>query len=452
MKLSVDFTNSMGAVKRMHEVGQPPFYGMDTSHFKDLTDAHVKYCRLHDTGGMFGGGRFVDIPNVFRDFDADENDPASYDFAFTDWLIGEMEKAGLEPIYRLGVTIENYHHIKQYRLDPPGDPMKWARVCEHIVRHYNEGWADGFRYGIRFWEIWNEPDNGRTSSENAMWHGTPEQFYELYAVTAKHLKACFGDSIMVGGYASCGFYAVTMAPAAYGMADETHDGKSGDAGLTPDRFRFFVEFFEDFFAYIKKENAPIDFFSWHSYADVPSTCLMADYVEKKLGEYGYGDLYTMCNEWNNASSRPLWLTVEAGARLAAMLCGMSYHKTDMMCYYDARIGISNYGGLYEPIGFNPTPCYYALKAFGELFALGTAYAVDGCGKEVYALAASDENGKKKALLVSNISGCDQTIETDFVGGTVYLVDETHDLTACGKDAAGFELKNNTCAMIIMRNA
>ena len=27
---------------------------------------------------MFGGGAYVDIPNVFPDFEADENDPASY--------------------------------------------------------------------------------------------------------------------------------------------------------------------------------------------------------------------------------------------------------------------------------------------------------------------------------------------------------------------------------------
>ena len=446
MKLTVDFTKSLGSVKRLHEVGQPPFSGSNTANFKYLTDAHVKYSRLHDTGGMFGGGIFVDIPNVFRDFNADVDDPASYDFAFTDWLIGEMEKAGLEPIYRLGVTIENYHNIKQYRLDPPSDPMKWARICEHIVRHYNEGWANGFRYGIKFWEIWNEPDNGRTTAENAMWYGTPEQYYELYAVTAKHLKKCFGDSIMVGGYASCGFYAVTMDPAAYGMADEAQSGRSGDVGLTPDRYRFFVEFFEGFFAYIKKENAPIDFFSWHSYADVPSTCLMADYVEKKLNEYGYGDLYTMCNEWNNASERKLWTTVEAGAKLAAMLCGMAYHKIDMMCYYDARIGLSGYGGLFEPMNYAPTPAYYALKAYGELFALGTAHAAEGCDKGVYALAASD--GSHKALLVSNISGCDKVIETELIGAKVCLIDAEHKLTECKKDAACFELKDMTAALVV----
>ena len=52
-----------------------------------LQQANMPYSRLHDVGGAFGGNRFVDIPNLFRDFDADENDPTSYDFAFTDVLL-----------------------------------------------------------------------------------------------------------------------------------------------------------------------------------------------------------------------------------------------------------------------------------------------------------------------------------------------------------------------------
>ena len=48
--------------------------------------------------------------------------------------------------------------IKPYHTFPPKDPEKWARICEHIIRHYTEGWADGYHYNIRYWEIWNEPE------------------------------------------------------------------------------------------------------------------------------------------------------------------------------------------------------------------------------------------------------------------------------------------------------
>ena len=204
-KVTVDFNRAIGKIKPMHATGQPPFLGgfnkFDFSWINYLKNAKVPYSRLHDVGGPYGGNRFVDIPNIFRDFDADENDPESYDFVFTDVLLAGMYEYGVEPIFRLGVTIENQANIKAYRIHPPKDVKKWAVICEHIIRHYNEGWADGYHYGIKYWEIWNEPDNDM-GKMNQMWTGTPQQYYELYDVTAKHLKACFGDKIKIGGYAA----------------------------------------------------------------------------------------------------------------------------------------------------------------------------------------------------------------------------------------------------------
>ena len=70
----------------------------------------------------------------------DAEDPASYDFVETDDYLKTMRAAGTEPFYRLGQSIE--HWIKKYGVNPPADFDKWAAICEHIVRHYNEGWAD----------------------------------------------------------------------------------------------------------------------------------------------------------------------------------------------------------------------------------------------------------------------------------------------------------------------
>ena len=90
--LKVNFDQPLGRIRAMHAVGQPPFYGMDFSYCRYLEAAHVPYARLHDVGGAYGRSVFVDIPNLFRNFDADENDPASYDFAFTDVLLSELHK------------------------------------------------------------------------------------------------------------------------------------------------------------------------------------------------------------------------------------------------------------------------------------------------------------------------------------------------------------------------
>ena len=112
---------------------------MEVSMMHDQAEANNEGTRLHEVGGSYGGWVYVDIPNMFRDFDVDETDPASYDFAFTDALMAEIVKAGCEPYYRLGVTIENYPYIRAYRISPPKDFAKWARICEHIVRHYING-------------------------------------------------------------------------------------------------------------------------------------------------------------------------------------------------------------------------------------------------------------------------------------------------------------------------
>ena len=141
------------------------------------------------------------------DFHADETKPENYDFAFTDKLISALVENGVEPYYRLGVTIENAagRGMPAYRIHPPKDYAKWARICEHVIRHYTEGWANGFRHKITRWEIWNEPENFETIEKNQMWKAPFLEYLKLYAVASRHLKAKF-PHLQIGGYAGCGFY------------------------------------------------------------------------------------------------------------------------------------------------------------------------------------------------------------------------------------------------------
>ena len=418
LKLNIDFNKTTGPVKAMHGIGQPPLDGPDDGMFHYLTEAGIPYSRLHDVGGDFGGNLFVDIPNIFRDFDKDENDEASYDFVFTDWLIAKLFEYKCEPIFRLGVTIENYFYMKAYRIFPPKDPAKWARICEHIIKHYNEGWANGFHYGIEYWEIWNEPDNGRDNTENQMWHGTPEQFYELYTVAAKHLKSVFGDKIKVGGYATCGFRHIFSDPEKFGIDFEKHS----EPVYSGDRSANFLRFFEGFFDYIKKHGAPIDFISWHSYLDTDMTVAAAKYLERRLYDLGYGDLETQMNEWNNvcvdnsdwsevyANARREKGTGIAAAKAAAMMCGMQKTKTKILCYYDARLEATPYAGFFNPITTKPYPLYYAFKGFNELYKLGNSVeCLYEEGKGFYAIAACKDG--KKAVYAANTSGGDITVTT-----------------------------------------
>ena len=410
-RISIDFNNITSKIKLMQAMGQPPFAGgflsFDFSYMNYLKEAGTTYSRLHDVGGAFGGNRFVDVPNLFRDFEADENDPSSYDFAFTDVLLEAMQSYDLAPIFRLGVTIENQAHIKAYRINPPKDPAKWARICEHIIRHYNEGWADGYHYNIKYWEIWNEPENG-VKGKNQMWTGTAEQFFELYDVTAKHLKSCFGDTIKVGGYGASGFYGIYYDPEKYRVSVPK---KEPDDRYEKDTYR--VEFLYKFFDYIKEHNSPIDFFTWHSYANVGKTRILDEFLHNFLCERGYGDLERHLNEWNNAHERSLVGRSESSAATAAMLCSMQESHTDMLCYYDSRLGGGSYGGLFDT-NYKPTCTYYVFYAYGKLYSLGgQAQTTVEDGDGLYVTAATD--GSRKGVLIANNNDKAVTLETDLAG-------------------------------------
>ncbi len=447
VNISVDFDKTVGRIKPMHAVGQPPFTGgfnkLDFSPVQVLKDAHIPYSRLHDVGGPFGGNRYVDIPNIFRDFDADENDPESYDFAFTDELIKGLMEYGVEPYFRLGVTIENQSHIKAYRIYPPKDYAKWARICEHIVRHYNEGWANGFHFGIKYWEIWNEPENRDDPNLNQMWRGTAEQFYELYDVASKHLKACFGDKIKVGGYAACGFYGIFADPEKYGLSVERREGER----YTSSKEEYRVNFFLGFIKYIKEHGSPIDFFSWHTYGCVDIVPTEADFVDRVLTENGYGHIETHLNEWNLSHSKQLNRgTSFASANVMAMMLAMQHKKTDMLMYYDARyVCLSAYGGFFDPNTYQPSNVYYAFRAFGDLYALGNEVECTCEADGLYALAAAD--GEKRAIVLSNL-GADTEIKLALPSGfSVYLLDCDNMLTKTEWDPNAFTLRENTVVLI-----
>ena len=411
-EIEMDFSDELGAVKPLHGVNNAPMRVDGHRGQDEFREAGIPYVRTHDTAYMWGGTHYVDIPNVFPDFDADETDPASYDFAFTDAYLKPLVEAGCKVFYRLGVTIENYWKVKAYNIRPPKDFAKWARVCEHVVRHYNEGWADGFRWGIEYWEIWNEPENP------PMWQGTREQFFELYRVAANHLKAKF-PSIKVGGYASCGFYVV----------DDAKKRESSEF------YRSFTTWFEDFCRYVQapETKAPLDFFSWHLYVSqgwpVDRIATHAAYVRRTLDAAGLTSVESVFNEWNvfrgpKEDQFDAIKTHVGAANVAAAFCLMQTSSIDKAMYYDA-CPTRSYCGLFFFPSMRTTPCYEAFRAWNELAKLGTNVPVEGAGGGVYAAAA--KGGGKRAFLLSNVGDGDVSVEVRADGSpfALYRVDAAH---------------------------
>ncbi len=374
------------------------------SNFADYKAARIPYSRNHDSAvqGIYGGPYSHDITYIFPDFDADPYDPESYDFACTDESILVCLDAGTETFFRLGQTIE--HQIKKHGTLPPKDFKKWAVICEHIIRHYNEGWADGYELNIQYWEIWNEPDLDPDDSPNKRtWGGTKAQFFDLYEIAAKHLKECF-PHLKIGGPA----------------------------------IAYSEEWAEDFLCEMQKRNVPIDFFSWHIYCTEPwHMTTKAERMKALLEKYGCAEIESILNEWNYVRG---WTedyvysikaihSVKGAAFTMACICESQQAPIDMLMYYDTRPSCFN--GAFDYYTYEKLPGYYPLYWYGMLYDCEKEIKAENNLKNIYSLCGVDGNGKVTAI-ISHYSENDdtkaQTVSVDFgKEGTyeIYLLDKNH---------------------------
>ena len=413
-EVKVDFGKAVGRVKAVNGVGQPPMIGKLSSYsmFHYLKEAGIPYSRLHEVSGWLGGGLFVDIPNLFPDFDADENDPANYCFAYTDSLMEALVANGVEPFFRLGVTIENFVSYKYKKgrfppknIMPPKDFAKWGRICEHVIRHYTEGWADGFKMKIDYWEIWNEPENHPDDSINPMFRAPFSEYMRLYGTVAPYLKSRF-PHLKIGGYGHCGFYA----------------GVGSDhvpAANSSPRMAYFVECSHRFLAAARDNKWPLDFFSFHSYSAPAEAMRQVRFADEHLNEYGFtaDKCERIFNEWLPYVKHENLGSALQAAGIAAELIGLQNGPCDVACIYDARCGVGNYSPLFNPLTYKPHKAYYAFTAFNELRRRGTAVAVHATGdKALWVTAARGETDA--AVMMANDSDRAIPLVCDFQGRTV----------------------------------
>ncbi len=379
--MRVDFSKSCGAVKPMHAVNNGPVYkfaeDQRITNIDSYRAAGIPYARTHDAAfyATYGGEHTVDIHAIFPDFDADPENPESYDFVLTDEYLKVIEFAGTKTFYRLGSKIE--HWKKKYGTLPPKDFHKWAVICEHIIRHYTEGWANGFQMDIEYWEIWNEPDlDPDDATHKRCWGGTKAQFFEFYDIAAKHLKKCF-PHLKIGGPAIAGN----------------------------------LEWTDEFLAQLK---APLDFFSWHIYAAVPEKIVArAEKVRTLLDKYGFEKTESILNEWNYVRgwTGDDWLYtlrmekgLKGAAFIAAVMSECQKSSVDMLMYYDARPCGMN-GMFSTDFVCDCLKGYYPFRMFNELYKLGESVEVKN-GGDIYGCAARSE--KSAAVMLTHYDDDDAT--------------------------------------------
>jgi xylan 1,4-beta-xylosidase len=149
------------------------------------------YLRMH---GLLG-----DDMGVYRE---DKNGQPEYNWQYIDELYDFLLRIGMKPFVELGfcpsALASGTKTIFWWKgnVTKPKDPKKWADLIRALVTHFTE------RYGeaeVRTWyfEVWNEPNL------DGFFAGTQKDYFELYANTAKAIKAV-SPAYRVGGPATAG--------------------------------------------------------------------------------------------------------------------------------------------------------------------------------------------------------------------------------------------------------
>lgn len=398
------------------------------SNFKDYKAARIPYSRNHDSnlsGSIYGGPYAHDITAIFPNFDADPENPASYDFACTDESILTTLDAGTQTFFRLGQSIE--HQIKKHGTIPPKDFKKWAVICEHIIRHYNYGWADGFNLNIEYWEIWNEPDLDPDNSMNKRtWGGTQSQFFDFYEIAAKHLKTCFPE-LKIGGPA----------------------------------LAWNEKWASEFINEMKKRNVPIDFFSWHIYCTEPEQLTAkGERVRKLLNDNGFESSESILNEWNYIKgwedefvySIKTIISMKGAAFTMACMSAAQHTSIDMLMYYDTTY--SAFCGLFDLYTYEPLKGYYPFKWYGMFYDMEAEIRCKTEIEDIYTLCGVDSSNKTLTVITyytDNDNAEDKTVNVNFSKKgkyEIYLLDGENNAELIRiTDDLIFNMKPNTCVLV-----
>jgi xylan 1,4-beta-xylosidase len=346
--------------------GRPDEVKIDIS--EAYKKARIDLIRTHDAFGpgdidaKFGAAKNLplNIPaernalNIFPDMGADAEDPKSYNFGPTDRLIASIKGVGADTIFRIGRSIGADP-------TPPADLDKYAQIARHIVLHYDQGWDHGFHDGLRYWEVWNEPDF------RVFWTGTPQQYYHLYEKVARAIKTADPNALIGGPTIS----------------------KPLDA--TPYR--------EGFLDFVSAKKLPLDFFVWHYYtmdSNDPQTLVeIGKKIRSILDAHGFRSTKNVLDEWNvDLFDRDLSKAGRAAFAVTSLIY-MLNAPIDLQAYYRADPSFRTADGKPDAVGD-------ALTAFGMMKDTPVLLKTSGSDDVGFGvLAGRSKDGRTIQVLISN---------------------------------------------------
>ena len=363
---AIDFTVPTGHINKwLHCAGYGPrsYPRSLENDDKDLAALHLTAARTHDWALINNGQRIVDTQYLFPLPHLDPADPRNYVFEPTDHVLELAQNIGMKIFYRMGTSIE---HTGDWFFNAanPTNHEQYAESLAGIVRHYTQGWGNGFTWDIANWEIYNEPN------VRACWRGTKAEFIDLYVTCLKRLKREF-PNLNFGGPAFAG------CPIGY---------------------------MKELLAACRKANVAPDFMSWHYYGQNPRDLVAQPArVRKLLDEAGFPNCKTIINEWHYLVT---WDGIHGASsqdKIRKAHSGPSAHNgIDQSYYYGS--GCRGNWGYKDGMGRFNKP-YWSLKIFGDIV---TEYADKVSAKSakpsVTAFAGLSADKKRGFVLISDYRG------------------------------------------------
>lgn len=414
--ISVDLKKSAGTIRRIHggNLG-PQISSYSPEREKQFAELEIPVTRLHDAPLNNPGMRLADIQLIFGNMNADANLEQNYYFRETDEYIDLIRRSGSDIMYRLGTSIE-FSMPRHFSMPPP-DFEKYSDICLNIVRHFNSGWASGHHWNIKYWELWNEPDDSGDENGSYMWNGSCEEYCRLYEMTVRKIKAEF-PKIKFGG---ASFW------------------KWRNNAKNPARHTFIKEFLE----FCGTKGLPLDFFSWHRYSSPDNPFDLIDEpaeIRQALDSRGFTQTelhnteWRYIHEWNQAY-------MENGEHNPGSITAAAHYTSALTAWQDTPLDMSySYTsggqGPFAPwLHGEARKLYYGMRAFTEITHFPCRVRAVSDTENLRVLAGTNGKGEF-CVLLSDFMVRRQECELEIAGAVsddivIVKIDREQNWEECG---------------------
>ena len=312
--LFVDAGRPIGTMRTLQGAAGMPGPARGAEQIPDVSDvwesAQVRLVRTYDWVSRLDT---VDNPDsLFPKWSADPDDPDSYNFDATDSWVRQVQAIGADILFTIASSVPSNKR-------PASDLATYERVVENIVRHYEDGWGGGgFIHAVTRWEFGDQPDFGTLHFD-----GTPDEFYEMYAAVARAVKR-------VSLELQCG-------------------GPCPAFGLDEGPYR------EGFIDFVKRNNLPLDFFTWMWFTDDSRDPLdfrtVASQLRGLLDADGFETTELLLAYWNMTGIPNAKFTdADAAAFQAAAAVYMQDSPIDRAILFRVDTGTDLHYKIHDPAG------------------------------------------------------------------------------------------------------